>query len=104
MAKSTTVWPSTQSDYTAAQQARSDEFLADINQARKNNADGYPFHIWVDGRLHDSAVTHTDAFDECRALRKSGFHGHLLIGSGCTDRTLTVSHNGQDAVRVELPA
>lgn len=98
-----TVWPSTQSDYTPAQQARSDEFLADINRARKAHWEGFTFHIWIDGRYHDSAVTHADAFDECRAQRRAGYHGHMLIGSGYTDRTLTVSHDGQDGVRVELP-
>jgi len=100
---STIIWPSTCSDFTATQQARVDEFRDDIERARKAHWEGYTFHIWIDGRYHDSAVTHADAFDECRAQRRAGYHGPLLIGSGFTDRTLTVSHDGRDAVRITLP-
>jgi hypothetical protein len=98
------VWPSTCSDFTPAQQARNDEFRADIAAARRAHWNGYTFHIWIDGRYHDSAQTHADAFDECRAQRRAGVRDHMLIGSGFTDRTLTVSQSGRDIVRIELPA
>jgi hypothetical protein len=100
-----TSWPFDSNELTPAQCARMQEFRDDIARARRNNAEGYGFHIWLDGRLHDSAVTWSDAFGECRAQRKAGFQGPIVIGSGATDRTMT-HMGGIDgvSVRVELPA
>ena len=99
----TVVWPYESNELTPAQRVRMQEFQEDIRRARAADRDGFTFHIWIDGRYHDSAETHSDAFDECRAQRRAGVRDPMVIGSGSTDRTLTVSRDGRNAVRIELP-
>lgn len=53
--------------------------LTGISRARAAARDGYPFAIWIGGRYHDSAATHTDAFEECRAQRRAGVRAHMAI-------------------------
>jgi len=100
----TTTWPYESNQLTPAQRVRMQEFRDDIEQARRNNADGFGFHVWLDGRLHDSAVTFMDAFDECRAQRKAGFHGPIVIGSGATYGVTHMGGIDGTSVVVELPA
>jgi hypothetical protein len=79
------------------------EFRDDIARARHNHADGYSFHIWLDGRLHDSATTHADAFDECRAQRRAGDESPMVIGSGATYGVTNMGGIDGVSVVVELP-
>lgn len=95
-------WPCTYSGFTLAQQDRVDEFRSDLARARAAHQDGFSYHIWVNGRYYDSAVTHTDAFEQCRSMRAAGERSSMLIGSGGTDRTLTVSATGM-VLRIDLP-
>ena len=96
------LWPYESSDLTPAQQIRMQDFRDDIRCAREADASGFGYHIWIDGRYYDSAVTHRDAFEQCRSMRKEGDRSPMLIGSGSTDRTLTVSADGV-ALEIELP-
>jgi hypothetical protein len=102
--KQTTTWPYESNQLTPTQRARMQEFYDDIKRSRRNNDEGYGFHIWLDGRLHDSAVTWSDAFDECRAQRRSGFQGPIVIGSGATYGVTHMGGIDGVSVRVELPA
>lgn len=100
-----TCWPFESNELTPRQSGRMQEFREDIERARRNNAEGYGFHIWIDGRLHDSAVTWADAFDEARAQRKAGCQDQIVIGSG---GSYNVTNDGKvidgRSVRVALPA
>lgn len=102
--ETTTGWPYDSSDLTPAQRVRMQEFRDDIARARANNAEGFGFHIWIDGRLHDSAVTFVDAFDECRAQRRTGVQDPMVIGSGSTYGVTNMGGIDGVSVRVELPA
>jgi hypothetical protein len=97
------LWPYESNELTPAQQIRMQDFRDDIERARAANRAGFSYHIWIDGRYYDSAVTHQDAFEQCRSMRKEGERAPMLIGSGSTDRTLTVSADGV-ALRIELPS
>jgi len=97
-----TCWPYESNQMTVEQMIRMDDFRADIQRAWDAHRDGFSYHMWIDGRYYDSALTHSDAFEQCKSLRQTGDYCEFLVGYGSSYQT-TVSVNGR-MLQIDLDA